>query len=172
MFFLFFFTFVIVQTLATCSDKCRSTFDPETYRPARRAIADPFAFTDASVLAGASRLALVGTRLLTAGGERTETINNSLTSVKNTPCVLRNKMNKMSSLWKRLFKPTSVLDYHRVWNVLQSQNSLIDSCNIKVIHTLLSIIIIYKMCNFGKICAFYFLYFILHTFLKIYLYTD
>lgn len=40
------------------------------YRPSGGAGADPFAFTDAAVLAGASRLALLLTSVLTAGGEK------------------------------------------------------------------------------------------------------
>lgn len=38
------------------------------YRPSRWASADPFAFTDATILARASRLAFPPTRVLTAGG--------------------------------------------------------------------------------------------------------
>lgn len=56
-----------------------ASFSVKTYRPSRGAVADPFAPTDATVLAGASDLALPGTRLLTAGGERMESmLNNSL----------------------------------------------------------------------------------------------
>ena len=39
----------------------------KTYRPSGRAGADPFALTDAAILAGASRLAFPETRLLAAG---------------------------------------------------------------------------------------------------------
>lgn len=62
-----------IQTLATSTDdimfSVSASFEVETYRPSRWAVADPFAFTDTAVLAGASRLAFPGTRLLTAGGQ-------------------------------------------------------------------------------------------------------
>lgn len=45
---------------------------PGSHRPSGRAGADPDAPADATVLAGAARLALPGTGLLAAGGETEE----------------------------------------------------------------------------------------------------
>lgn len=66
-------THELIQNLATPTDNTKAgvsaSFDLTTYRPSRGTSADPFAPTDATVLAGASCLAFPGTRLLTAGGK-------------------------------------------------------------------------------------------------------
>ncbi len=66
-------THELIQNLATPTDNMKvgvsASFDLKTYRPSRGTSADPFAPTDATILAGAPCLAFPGTRLLTAGGK-------------------------------------------------------------------------------------------------------
>lgn len=75
-------THELIQNLATSTGNMKvsvcARFNLKTYRPSRGTSADPFASTDAIILAGAPCLAFPGTRLLTAGGEMESTLNNSL----------------------------------------------------------------------------------------------
>lgn len=64
----------------------RSRSDFRTYRPSRGTGADPFASTDATILAGAPCLAFPGTGHLAAGGKTEWMLNNAVMDQKHSMC--------------------------------------------------------------------------------------